>query len=205
MMSAQSLNNINAHDHHDHHHDEDSKVLFGFWMYIMSDCLLFAMLFATFAVLHTHTFGGPGAKELFSMPYVLTETIILLTSSFTYGLIMLAAHKHNKNVVLFWLLVTFILGAIFVGMEVHEFAHLAAEGNSWQRSAFLSSFFTLVGTHGIHVTSGLVWMLIMIVQVMMFGINPKTTRRLSCLSLFWHFLDIVWIFVFTVVYLMGAI
>ncbi len=194
-----------SHGVHDVHHDDGSKATFGFWIYIMSDCVLFAMIFATYAVLHTHVYGGPNAKELFSMPFVLTETFILLTSSFTYGLAMLASNKANKSQVLFWLFITFLLGLAFISMEVHEFTNLIREGNSFSRSAFLSSFFTLVGTHGLHVTSGLIWMLALMYQVMKHGITPKTHTKLACLSLFWHFLDIVWIFVFTVVYLMGAI
>lgn len=191
--------------HHEEHHDEGSKNLFGFWLYIMTDCILFSMIFATYIVLHKHVYGGATAKELFSMPFVLKETLILLTSSFTYGLAMLAANKKNKSLVLFWLLITFILGAAFIAMELHEFTSLYHEGNGWDRSAFLSSFFTLVGTHGLHVTSGLIWMIALMVQLVKHGITPKTQNKLACLSLFWHFLDIVWIFVFTIVYLMGAI
>lgn len=195
-----------AHDpHHDHHEQEVSKkVTFGFWVYIMSDCILFSMLFATYAVLHNNTFGGPSGKELFDMPYVLIETFILLTSSFTYGLVMLSAHKGNKNLTLTWIVVTFLLGLSFVAMEVTEFHHLIIEGHGPNTSAFLSSFFTLVGTHGLHVTCGLIWMIVLMFQISKHGLMSITVRKLSCLSLFWHFLDIVWIFVFTIVYLMGA-
>lgn len=195
---------INNHSHEEHH-DDGSKNLFGFWIYIMTDCILFSMIFATYVVLHKHVYGGPTAKELFSMPFVLKETMILLTSSFTYGLAMLAVNKNDKTTTILWLFVTFILGAAFIAMELHEFSNLYHEGHSWDRSAFLSSFFTLVGTHGLHVTSGLIWMLSLMVQVLKHGITPKTHTKLACLSLFWHFLDIVWIFVFTIVYLMGAI
>ena len=203
-MITETLIN-HSHESHHAHHDDNSKATFGFWIYIMSDCILFAMLFATYAVLHTHVYGGANDKELFSMPFVLIETFILLTSSFTYGLAMLASNKGAKSQVLFWLFITFLLGLSFVSMEVHEFSKLIAEGNSFSRSAFLSSFFTLVGTHGLHVTSGLIWRLSLMFQVAKHGIMPKTQSRLACLSLFWHFLDIVWIFVFTIVYLMGAI
>ena len=188
-----------------HHHETDARVIFGFWIYIMSDCLLFASIFATYAVLHANTFGGPSARELFSLPFVLTETMLLLTSSFTYGLAMLAAHKSKKAEVLSWLIVTFFLGAAFLAMEVSEFTKLIAEGSGPDRSAFLSAFFTLVGTHGTHVLVGLMWMVSLMVQVYRYGITNITFRKLTCLSLFWHFLDIVWIFVFTIVYLMGAI
>ncbi len=191
--------------HHDHGHDTQSIVVFGFWIYIMSDCILFATLFATFAVLHTHTFGGPGPKELFSMPIVLAETYILLTSSFTYGLALLAAFRKHQRQVIGFLIVTFILGLSFVTIEITEFTHLVHEGHSWKSNAFLSSFFTLVGTHGLHVSLGLVWMVGLMIQVKRHGLTAMTQRKLTTLSLFWHFLDIVWIFVFTIVYLMGMI
>jgi cytochrome o ubiquinol oxidase subunit 3 len=187
-----------------HERAEDDKTTFGFWMYIMTDCVLFASLFATYVVLHANTFGGPGAEELFSLSFVLTETLILLTSSFTCGLGILAARRLDRQQVLLWFGVTFLLGAAFLGMELHEFAHLAHEGNSWRRSGFLSAFFTLVSTHGLHITSGLIWMAVLMRQIMTRGLVRSSLRKLTLLSLFWHFLDIVWIFIFTVVYLMGA-
>lgn len=202
-MTTQTLA-TNHSAHHDHDAETTAKVVFGFWIYIMSDCILFASIFATYAVLHTHTYGGPGGKELFDMPYVLLETFILLTSSFTYGVAMLAAHKAKKGQVLAWLLLTFALGASFIFMEIKEFHHLIIEGHGPDHSAFLSAFFTLVGTHGLHVSCGLIWMVVLMLQVSKHGLTAITTRKLSCLSLFWHFLDIVWIFVFTVVYLMGV-
>ena len=188
----------------DQHHNTHATVTFGFWIYLMSDCVLFAIIFATYAVLYKNTFGGPGAGELATLPFILTETLLLLTSSFTCGLAMLARYKGDKNQVIGWLVITFILGFAFIAMEVYEFAHLAQEGNSWQRSGFLSAFFTLVGTHGLHVVFGLVWMVVMIVQIAIKGITPATTTRLTCFALFWHFLDIVWIFVFSMVYLIGV-
>ena len=181
------------------------KATFGFWVYLMTDCVLFATLFATFAVLRTNTFGGPDGKELFSMPYVLTETMLLLTSSFTCGLAMLGVHTRSRLQVYFWLAVTFVLGAAFLGMELREFAHLHAEGNGWERSGFLSSFFTLVGTHGLHITVGLLWLAVLVLQIFKQGLSANVSRRLSMFSLFWHFLDIVWIFIFTIVYLWGEI
>jgi cytochrome o ubiquinol oxidase subunit 3 len=184
---------------------DDSKAIFGFWVYIMTDCVLFAGLFATYAVLHNNTFGGPSGNELFSLPFVLTETLLLLTSSFTCGLAMLAAYRKDKALVIFWFGVTFLLGLAFLVMELTEFRHLAAEGNSWRRSGFLSSFFTLVGTHGLHITVGLSWMVVMAVKVLRSGLTSANIRRLTLLSLFWHFLDIIWIFIFTIVYLLGAI
>ena len=182
----------------------DERTLFGFWAYIMTDCVLFASLFATYAVLHTSTFGGPGAKQLFDLPNVLAETLILLTSSFTCGLAMLAVHRRSKQQALVWLLVTFALGIAFLALELTEFHHLIIEGNSWRRSGFLSAFFTLVSTHGLHITIGLLWMLAMMAKVALHGFTRATVRRLTMLSLFWHFLDIVWIFIFTIVYMMGA-
>lgn len=185
--------------------DTDSKTFFGFWVYLMTDCILFATLFATYAVVHNGTFGGPSGKEIFHLPFVLVETFFLLASSFASGLAMLKVGPDDKRKVLAWFSVTFLLGAGFVGMEITEFSHLVREGNSWERSAFLSSFFTLVGTHGLHVSLGLVWMLIYMAQVYFLGLTPVVLRRLTCLKLFWHFLDVVWIFIFTFVYLMGVI
>ncbi|WP_114238497.1 cytochrome o ubiquinol oxidase subunit III [Dyella sp. C9] len=191
--------------HHDGHHDDGSKTLLGFWIYLMSDCLIFSGLFATFAVLANATAGGPTGKELFELPYVLGETMLLLVSSVTFGMAMLNMHAGQKGKVLAWLAVTFVFGAGFIGMEVYEFAKLIHEGAGPDRSAFLSSYFTLVGTHGLHVTCGLIWLVVMMDMIRRYGLNDATRRRLSCLSLFWHFLDIVWICVFTFVYLRGAI
>jgi cytochrome o ubiquinol oxidase subunit 3 len=180
------------------------KVTFGFWIYIMTDCVLFASLFATYAVLHNNTFGGPTGAQLFNMPNVLAETLILLTSSLTAGLAMLAAQQGHRNKVVAWFGVTFLLGASFLAIELSEFSKLIQSGNSWQRSGFLSSFFTLVGTHGLHITIGLLWMAILMIKIMTSGLTKANVRRLTILSLFWHFLDIVWIFIFTMVYMIGA-
>ena len=183
----------------------NDKVVFGFWVYLMSDGVLFASLFATYAVLQNATFGGPSAAELFDLPFVLTETMILLTSSFTVGLALLAAHHHKKNLALLALFVTLTLGLTFLGMEISEFTHLIAEGSGPSRSAFLSSFFTLVGTHGLHVFFGSLWMLVLMVHIVFKGLTSGTVRKLMCVSLFWHFLDVIWIFIFTFVYLLHAI
>lgn len=182
----------------------DSKSQLGFWIYIMTDCVLFASLFATYAVLHTNTYGGPSGKDLFSLPFVLAETLLLLTSSFTCGLAILAARRADKSQTSVWLIATFVLGLGFLFLELTEFRHLALEGNSWRRSGFLSSFFTLVSTHGAHITSGLIWLSVVLVQIIRRGFTRGVMRRLTMFSLFWHFLDIVWIFIFTVVYLMGV-
>lgn len=185
--------------------EADSKTVFGFWVYIMTDCVLFASLFAVYAVLHRNTFGGPPSNVLFDLPYALYETLILLTSSFTCGMAVLAAQRRNKELVLFWFSITFLLGLAFLGMELHEFRNFVLEGNSWRRSGFLSSFFTLVGTHGLHITSGLIWMAVMMTQITKKGLTRGTLRRLRLLSMFWHFLDVVWIFIFTIVYLQGVL
>lgn len=187
------------------HEEEFSKVSLGFWVYLMTDCVLFASLFATYLILQHNTNGGPGASELFSLPYVLVETLLLLTSSFTSGLAMLAVHRNDKTKVLFWLFVTAVLGIAFLSMEITEFAALVHEGNSWTKSAFLSGYFTLVGTHGLHIAAGLIWLTILGVLVAKRGMVASNVRRLSLFSMFWHFLDIVWIFIFTVVYLIGAL
>ena len=197
-----------AHPHvdgpdHEHHHDAGGNTVFGFWIYLMSDCLLFASLFAGFAVLGRNTAGGPAAKDLFDLKYVAVETLALLISSITYGMAMIGSLKRNSTKVLLWLAITAVFGLVFIGMELNEFHHLISEGNGPGRSAFLSSFFTLVGTHGVHVTSGLLWLFVLMYQIATKGVTDTNRTRLMCLSLFWHFLDIVWICVFTVVYLMG--
>ena len=200
-----STTTIDNHHQEEHHHFDGSKNVFGFWIYIMSDCILFASLFAVFAVFHKHTFGGPAGNEIFSLPYVFVETMFLLVSSFTFGLATLSRNSSNLNDVIKWLCVTFVLGLCFIIMELYEFYELAAEGHGWSHSAFLSSFFTLVGTHGLHVTMGLIWMVSMIFQLKKYGMTPMAKTKLTYLGLFWHFLDIVWIFVFSIVYLLGAV
>lgn len=181
------------------------KTVFGFWVYLMTDCVLFAALFATYAVLRGNTFGGPNGHELFKLPYVLIETMTLLVSSFTCGLAMISAQRRDKQQVLLWLGVTFLLGATFLGLELTEFRHMVIEGNSWRRSGFLSGYFTLVGTHGLHITFGLIWMAVTMWFVRAKGLTHSMRKRLTLLSLFWHFLDIVWIFIFTIVYLFGSL
>lgn len=181
-----------------------SKTELGFWIYLMTDCVLFASLFATFAVLRDSTFGGPTREELFSLPFVLTETMILLFSSFAAGMGLLAAKSGQKVWTLRWFGLAFILGALFVGLELYEFNELASEGHSWRASAFLSAFFTLVATHGLHVTVGLVWMGALMLKVYRSSLTKTNVKRLGLLAMFWHFLDIVWIFIFTIVYLFGA-
>ncbi len=204
-MSAEILHHQSAHAAEHEHHDAGGNSVFGFWIYLMSDCILFATLFATYAVLSGSFAGGPTGRDIFELPYVLVETFCLLLSSVTYGFAMLAMHKGNQSGVMKWLAVTFLFGAAFIGMEINEFSHLIAEGFGPDRSAFLSGFFALIGTHGLHVFSGLVWMIVLMVQVAQNGLTATNQTRLMCLSLFWHFLDVVWICVFTVVYLMGVL
>lgn len=204
-MNTSSSMHHPAVNYPDPHQDSFSKTVLGFWIYLMTDCLLFGTLFTTYAVLHNNTFGGPSSGDIFSLSTAFTETMILLFSSVTCGLGMLAALKNKTRAVIGWLAVSFLLGASFVALELTEFSHLVQEGNSWTRSAFLSSFFTLVGTHGLHVSIGLFWMLVMMGQLVWQGVTADTFRRLVVFSLFWHFLDLVWIFIFTFVYLMGVL
>jgi cytochrome o ubiquinol oxidase subunit 3 len=180
------------------------KKAIGFWIYLMTDVLLFASLFATFAVLRNSTFGGPSGADIFNLQFVLVETMILLTSSFTVGLAVLAAQRGYKKQTLIWLGLTFLLGIVFLVLELSEFNHLVMEGNSWQRSGFLSAFFTLVGTHGLHIIVGLLWMLVMMIRLWRFNLKKTDLNRLALLGLFWHFLDVIWIFIFSVVYLIGS-
>jgi len=185
--------------------DTVSIQTFGFWIYLMSDLIIFATLFATFVVLGQNFANGPTGKELFDLPYLLGETLFLLFSSFTYGLVMLAVHDGKKKWVLIGLAVTFLLGLGFVSMEINEFHSLVAAGHGPDESAFLSSFFTLVGTHGTHVTFGLIWMAVMMGQVAVKGLTSPVQSRLMRLSMFWHFLDLIWIGIFSIVYLIGVV
>ena len=186
------------------HHPENGTLL-GFWLYLMSDCLIFACLFAAYGVLGRNYAAGPGGAELFDLPLVAVNTSLLLFSSITYGFAMIAMQARKPGAVLAWLAVTGLLGAGFIGLELYEFAHLIHEGAGPQRSAFLTSFFALVGTHGLHVSFGIVWLVVLMTQVARFGLTGANQRRLFCLSMFWHFLDVVWIGVFTFVYLMGVL
>jgi cytochrome o ubiquinol oxidase subunit 3 len=189
----------------EHDHPEGASTMLGFWMYLMSDCLIFTMLFATYGVLGGNYAGGPGPRDLFELPLVALNTTMLLLSSITYGFAMLAIDKGRVGAVQAWLAVTGLFGLGFLSIELYEFSHLISEGATPERSAFLSSFFTLVGTHGLHVTFGIIWLVTLMVQVGQRGLIPANRRRLMCLSMFWHFLDVIWIGVFTFVYLMGML
>ena len=189
----------------EHPHPPGASTMLGFWLYLMSDCLIFAMLFAAYGVYGGSLAGGPGPRELFDLPLVAINTTMLLLSSITYGFAMIATDEKRQSAVLGWLGVTALFGLAFLAIELYEFSHLIHEGAGPQRSAFLSAFFTLVGTHGLHVTFGLIWLAVLVVQVMRRGLIADNVRRLQCLSMFWHFLDVVWIGVFTFVYLLGVL
>jgi cytochrome o ubiquinol oxidase subunit III len=179
-------------------------VSFGFWLFLLSDIVIFSALFAAYAVLSDRTAGGPDGLHLFNRTYVLIETACLLASTFTCGLCALAIERRAPAATYLWAAVTFAFGAAFLGLELSEFLRMSAEGAGPTRSAFLSAFFTLVGTHGLHVTLGLCWLTVMMAQVATLGFRPVIVRRLICFTLFWHALDIVWIGVFTIVYLGAA-
>ena len=192
---------VPTHELSPHEAEANDRVMFGFWIYLMTDLLMFAILFAVYSVLHDSTFGGETGRQLFKLPLALAETLILLTSSFTCGIAMVMARLRNKLQTLLWFGVTFVLGLTFLTLELREFAALIHDGHTLQSNAFMSSFFVLVGTHGLHITFGLLWMAITLIYVMKRGLNSHLVRKLAMLSLFWHFLDIVWIFIFTIVYL----
>ncbi len=188
-----------------HHHPEGASTSLGFWIYLMSDCLMFAVLFAVFGVLGQSYAAGPGPKVLFDLTLVAINTAFLLVSSITFGFAMLAMHEGRQSRMQAWLFVTLLFGLAFLAVELYEFHHLIEEGAGPQRSAFLSSFFALVGTHGLHVTFGSIWLVTLMVQINRKGLIPANQRRMNCLSMFWHFLDVIWIGVFTFVYLLGMI
>src|SRR5690606_23699253 len=187
------------------HHPEGHSTMLGFWIYLMSDCLIFAMLFAVYAVIGGNYAAGPAPKDLFDLPLVALNTSMLLFSSITYGFAMLAMVKNRTAQMQTWLAITGLFGLCFLGIELYEFAHMIHLGATPQRSGFLSAFFVLVGTHGLHVTFGIIWLVTLMIQVWRKGLIPANKRRLMCLSLFWHFLDVIWIGVFTFVYLFGML
>jgi len=189
----------------EHAHPEGHSTMLGFWIYLMSDCLIFAILFACYAVLGGNYAAGPAPKDLFDLPLVAVNTAMLLFSSITYGFAVLQMQQGRVRGTQIWLAVTAIFGAAFLAIELYEFQHLVHIGATPQRSAFLSAFFTLVGTHGLHVTFGIIWLLTLMVQLSRHGLIAANKRRVMCLSMFWHFLDVVWIGVFTIVYLMGML
>jgi len=189
----------------EHPHPEGHSTPLGFWLYLMSDCLIFAILFAIYGVLGANYAAGPAPKDLFDLNLVAINTAMLLLSSITFGFAMLEMAKGKVAATQGWLAVTGLFGLAFLAIELYEFHHLISLGATPQRSAFLSSFFVLVGTHGLHVAFGLVWLTVLMVQVARHGLIAANRRRLLCLSMFWHFLDVIWIGVFTFVYLMGML
>lgn len=199
------MSRVQAPEEMNHHEAADDRAMFGFWLYIMTDLLMFAVLFAVFAVLRDSTDGGPGVVDLLSMDLALLNTFFLLTSSFTIGIGMLAAWQKKKSQVMLWFGITFLLGLAFLGVEVFEFYELVHAGHTMQLSAFLSSFFLLLGSHGLHIIAGIIWMASILFYIKKRGLNGSNVRKLALLSLFWHFLDIVWIFIFSVVYLIPFI
>jgi cytochrome o ubiquinol oxidase subunit 3 len=188
-----------------HQEQDTNTVSLGFWLYLMTDCLLFATLFATYAVLHNNTAGSVAGKDIFEMNYVLVQTIALLASSVTSGFALITARAKKYTASMLWLFGTILLGALFLGLEINEFQNLASEGHSWATSAFLSSFFTLVGTHGAHITVGLIWALLLLVVMVTRGVNDRFIKKMTLFTMFWHFLDIIWIFIFTLVYAVGSV
>ncbi|TDY44593.1 cytochrome aa3 quinol oxidase subunit 3 [Alicyclobacillus sacchari] len=200
-------------DHHpvdpsvpvEYHEEENSLRIAGFWVFLGSDLVLFSCLFATYVVMHGRVAGGPTSQQLFDVTGFTIETIALLFSSFTCGLATYEMRRGNRNAMVTWLFITVALGLVFLGFEIDEFVHNVSIGATMQRSGFLSAFFTLVGTHGCHVTMGTLWMLSVIIQLIRYGITPITARKAFIVSIYWHFLDAVWIFIFTVVYLTGKV
>ncbi|PID61373.1 MAG: cytochrome o ubiquinol oxidase subunit III [Gammaproteobacteria bacterium] len=188
----------------EHEHEHETGTMLGFWIYLMSDCLIFGILFAVYAVLGQNYAAGPAPKDLFELDLILLSTFMLLFSSITYGFAMLRMHKGDRKGLVFWLIITGLFGLAFLYLEYREFSHLWHLGATPMSSAFLSSFYLLVGTHGAHVTAGSIWLVVLLIQVGLHGLNNANQRRIACLSMFWHFLDLIWIGVFTLVYLTGV-
>jgi cytochrome aa3-600 menaquinol oxidase subunit III len=191
-------------EHADHAHDDSEIKIFGFWIFLASDLILFSCLFATYTILQTHTGVGPRPQDLYDVNIFTAETLILLVSSFTSGLATYQMQRRNRTAMVWWIVVTLLLGISFIWLEVSEFIKYATHGAPISKSAFLSAFFILVGTHGCHVSLGIVWMTCILIQLLQRGINAITSRKFFIVSLYWHFLDVVWVFIFTVVYLPGV-
>lgn len=189
----------------DTHHDIYSKTVFGFWLYLLTDFMLFATIFATYAVLSPNHFGGPTQKQLFNLDYTTIQTFVLLISTFTVGVGGVYAHRRNKGGTIAFFLISFFLGMIFFWMELHEFSHLIAAGSGWEKSGFASAFFTLLGMFILHLALALLWVIVLLIPVFRSGVSGPSIRRLTCLKMFWQFLNIVWVFIYTTVYLVGII
>ncbi|KIX16972.1 MULTISPECIES: cytochrome o ubiquinol oxidase subunit III [Paracoccus] len=205
MMTPATATDVQYWDTEPHHHEEGASTTIGFWIYLMSDCLMFAVLFAVFGVLGQSYAAGPGPQALFELHLVAINTAFLLLSSLTFGFAMLSTLAGRQGPAMMWLGATLVLGLAFLAVEIYEFHHLIHLGAGPQRSAFLSSFFALVGTHGLHVAFGCLWLVTLMVQITRHGLTGANIRRMTCLSMFWHFLDVIWIGVFTFVYLLGMI
>jgi len=205
LAPAAAPEELRFYDLEEQAHPEGHSTMLGFWIYLMSDCLIFAILFACYAVLGGNYAAGPAPKDLFELPLVALNTAMLLFSSITYGFAVLQMQQGKVRGTQLWLAITGLFGLAFLGIELYEFHHFIEIGATPQRSAFLSAFFTLVGTHGLHVTFGTVWLVTLMVQLGKHGLIAANKRRVMCLSMFWHFLDVVWIGVFTIVYLMGML
>lgn len=204
-MTPATATDVQYWDTEPHHHEEGASTTIGFWIYLMSDCLMFAVLFAVFSVLGQSYAAGPGPQALFELHLVAINTAFLLLSSLTFGFAMLSTLAGRQGPAMMWLGATLVLGLAFLAVEIYEFHHLIHLGAGPQRSAFLSSFFALVGTHGLHVAFGCLWLVTLMVQITRHGLTGANIRRMTCLSMFWHFLDVIWIGVFTFVYLLGMI
>jgi cytochrome o ubiquinol oxidase subunit 3 len=188
----------------DPHHHSYGRTIFGMWLYLLSDFIFFGALFATYIVLKDSTFGGPSSSQLFSPPFTLVQTLVMLCCSFSVGLGGAAAHRKEKNRTIILFGATFLLGLIFMGMEWSEFSRYLKAGHGWEQSAFLSAYYTIIGTHGVHVLFGLLWIIVLLVPVWREGITHTSMRRLTALRMFWQFINMIWVLIFSFVYLLGA-
>jgi len=189
----------------DPYQDEYSRTTFGFWVYLLTDFMMFATIFAVYAVLHKSTFGGPGPKELFDLPSVMNQTWVLLVATFFVGFGGASVHRKHRAGTITYFLLTFILGITFLWLQFDDLSLLVKRGASWKSNAFLSAYFTLIGTFAVHIVFGLLWIIVLILPVIKRGIDMVSVRRLTCLRMFWQFLNIIWIFIFSIVYLLGVI
>lgn len=187
-----------------HHEETYAKTVFGFWLYLLTDFMMFGTVFAAYAVLMHATFGGPGA-EIFDVPHAFERTMVIILAAATAGIAGVAIHRNQKGMAVAFYLITFIIGLLFAWMQYEEFAFLLSNGHSWANSAYLSAYFTLVGTHFLHIIVGLLWILILIVPLIREGITPVVTTRMTCLRMFWQFMSVVWLFIFATVYLLGVV
>ncbi len=189
----------------DLHHDTYSRTTFGFWVYLLTDFMLFACLFASYAVLHKNTFGGPPAKEILSLGSATWQTYLFLLSTFAISLTGAYAHRRKKGASIVTIGISLIFTALFLWLQFSEYSQLLASGNSWTRSAFLSALFTLLGTHTLHILIGMIWMILLLISIAMDGITAMSLRRVACTKMFWQFLNIIWVFIYTIVYLVEVI